>query len=63
MLHSIFVHRLVGVIFTLLIFGMPLLLILIYPLTAFAGGWSTFVRRRYNQPEWNHSETPDRHDG
>ena len=50
--HPVWVSWVVGGLFTLLIVGGPVVVSLIYPLVAFAGGWSTFFRRDYHVPDY-----------
>lgn len=52
-MHPDWAYWVVGIVFSLLIIGGPVVVSLIYPLVAGGGGWSTFYRRRYPEPAWH----------
>lgn len=50
--HTPLMSYLVGIVFTLLIFGGPVVVSLFYGLIAGGGTWTTFFRRTYPHAEW-----------
>lgn len=53
-MHPLWMNYAVGILFSLLIVGAPVVVSIMYAVVGIGGSWTTCVRRRYEQPDWRH---------